>query len=47
LIGYEVSGGFFPTTKHKTLKSAEKELSERISFNKKFPFTPPLSKKGK
>lgn len=34
---YEVRGGFFAATKHKTLKSAKKEMTERINFNKKFP----------
>lgn len=46
-LGWEVCGGFFQRTFHKTLKSAEKEKKERIAFVKKFPFIPPKSKKGK
>ena len=33
LPGYEVSGGFFFTTTHKTLKSAEKEAAFLKSMN--------------
>ncbi len=42
-IGYQVQGGFFQTTFHKTLKSAETEKSLRESMISKFPFTPPAS----
>ncbi len=42
---YEVHGGFFIATKHKTIKNAEQELSLRKQLISKFPFVPPLSKK--
>lgn len=37
LSGYEVWGGGFLMSSHKTLKSAEKEVQIRESINKKFP----------
>jgi hypothetical protein len=43
--GYEVSGGFFCTTTHKTLKSAEKEAAVRNSIIEKFPWKPPRSQR--
>lgn len=39
-IAFEVHGGFFIATRHKTMKAAEKEKAERIAFRKKFPFDP-------
>ena len=42
---YEVSGGFFTTTRHKKLKNAIKERDEHKEFIRKYPFCPPLSKR--
>ena len=47
LLGYEVRGGFFTTSWHRSLKSAEKEERSRRDFNAKWPWTPPKSRKEK
>jgi hypothetical protein len=45
LKGYEVIGGWFSTTFHKTLRAAEIEMASRISINEKFPFTVPRTQR--
>lgn len=45
LRGYEVTGGWFCRTFHKTIKSAEAEEKIRTSVNVKFPWVPPQSER--
>lgn len=45
LKGFEVSGGGFFTSKHTTLKGAEKEKTLRETMAIKYPFVMPLSRK--
>ena len=47
ILGYEVWGGFFGVTKHRTLKAAEKERDARNAYNEKFPWEPPRTEKEK